>query len=80
MSCIHVELAEGSMGGGTTSVSLHYHVIGSVLAFLTLGGWASVLGHLGDFSSSGCPAVVYFFDPKLINDPKMIPDLEVLLT
>ena len=30
MSCIHVELAEGSMRGGTTSVSLHYHITGKL--------------------------------------------------
>ena len=30
ISCIHVELAEGSKRGGTTSVSLHYHVIGKL--------------------------------------------------
>ena len=30
MSFIHVELAEGSMRGGITSVSLHYHVIGKL--------------------------------------------------
>ena len=46
MSCIHVELAEGSMRGGTTSVSLHYHVTGK-LNVCTCFSNSSTLKQLG---------------------------------